>query len=341
MGLPHDKNSESPKRISDLPDFCWRQLFLFNEVMQSGHQGEVASRFEDLPVSTLSKDLKDLRRQINLSYLGDREFWSSAEAQTLQKALQPLKRALDKFERCGEAKIVSIGAGGSLLAWCIGRHAAEIRNVCSGLPDNTLQFPDVRLNCTPMSNREVLQDVGNGILDIGLIRKSLLDHSRIFNSPNSSISYHDLGSISYGIAVPDRLKNFWESENTNFSKDEEGYLLEEKSILNSGHFVSVGPEGEFRGRLYGALRDADIDMKVEFSYRSFPQIIPHLLEGTHFGLCPIFGDWKPLIPGVTIYPLRLLCHYRRDIVMVWNNRLKRQWIDVDKLADKLAEKLRW
>jgi len=323
--------AEGSGPLREFPNITLRQLALFNEIMKSASQAEIADRYDDLSKSTLSKEITALKKDLNLTYIADKDFWQSPQAYSLRKAIRPLLAAYEKFSRFEHPRTVHVGAGGSLLGWLVGAKAEDIRNACSKLPHGAPgPIKDVSLFCQPLTNRDVIEQVGSGILEFGLVRKSLLKYSRLVQA--ETIRYLDLGSVTYGIAVPKKLKEAWLEWGTSWDLDEEGYLLFEDTILDSGHFASVGPEGEFKERLYRAIKDRRIELKVEFGYRSFPQIIPHLLAGTHFGLCPILKQWGASIPDTEIFPLKLLKEYRREIVLIWNEKLLKNWIDIEEIG---------
>jgi hypothetical protein len=334
---PDSGESREHKRpLPDYPDLTLQQLFLFSEIMKTGQQVEVAGRYSDLSASKLSKDIKALKQQLNLANIPDRDFWTSIEAKALDAAIKPLMEACNKFAANDHERTLCIGSGGSILGWWLGKRSELIRDTCSRkLGFAVPSVYHVRLACRPMTNREIFSSVADGLLDLGIVRKSLLTHARAAHKDFGTVGSMPLGCVSYGIAVPDKLRKSWGK--TNWSTTDEGYLTEELSILNSGFFASVGPEGEFKEQLYRSLVDANIDIRIEFSYRSFPQIIPHLIEGTHFGLCPILHEWGAHIPDCKIYPLKLMSHYKREVVLIWNKNLLKHWIDVE----EIAEHLRW
>jgi hypothetical protein len=339
--LPENSRELNQKyvEISDCPDIPLRSLFLFSEIMKSGSQVEIADRYGNLSPAKVSRDMKSLKQELHLSHIPDKDFWDSPEAHTLQAVLSPLFDACKKYMADDYPRKISIGAGGSILGWWIGQNTENIRDACSA-KGNYIKgdVSDVRISCRPMTNRDILEGVSNGILDFGVVRKSLLDYSRIANPQTGSVASRFLGVVTYGIAVPKRLMKVWAEAKrpTDWSVDgQSGSLLYEKSILNSGYFASVGPEGEFKERLNHALAEEEIDLKIEFSYKSFPQILPHLHAGTHFGLCPMLNQWGAHIPDVEMFPLNLLKDYKREIVLIWNKNLKRQWINVEKITNDL------
>lgn len=332
--LPDDDKNKRPP-LPDYPEVTLEQLFLFMQIMESGSQIDVANRYQKMTPTKVSRAIKDLKLKFNLGSIPDREFWDSTEAQSLKKSIKPLLDAWEKFSANDHSKTVSIGSGGSILGWWIGKKSEEIRGICNvelGHPFDSINH--VRLACQSPTNRDIFSKVSSGILDFGIVRASLLDHARAANPDTGTIESCILGKVRYGIAVPDKIKKSWGKGGTNW-KTENGYLKEELTILNTGFFASVGPEGEFKERLNRAIIDSGINIRIEFSYRSFPQIIPHLLEGTHFGLCPILSDWKSVIPNTEIYPLRILSKYDRDIAIIWNKKLLKPWINMNEITKHL------
>jgi len=331
-------NKTESKFSTSHPDLSVRQLFLFYEIMNAGSQVEIADRYSDLNPSKVSRDIYNIKEKLGLTYLSDKDFWVSNEAKILQENIKPLFDVCKKFSEGDLARTVSVGAGGSILGWWVGLNSEKVRVACSKNMDLTKgNVTNVRLSCKPMTNREILSDVTSGLLDFGIVRKSLLSYARVAKSERSIVGSKDLGIVRYGLAVPIQLMDDWAALGTNWAVDETtGSLTFEESILNNGYFASVGPEGEFKEKLYRALADAGIDLKIEFSYRSFPQILPHLHAGTHFGLCPMLNDWHAEIPGVKIFPLRLMKDYKRDVVIIWNKKLRRPWLDIEAIAEILA-----
>lgn len=332
-----EKNSKRFSSFDAIPELTTKQLLLFWEVCEAKSQIEVADRYQDWNQSTVNRAVADLKKKLKLGYLSDKEFWGSKEAESLMSALRPIRDLMIKFERSEFSQVVSVGSGGSLLAWLLGSRIETLREKIGADMPKTIgrQLGNVRFNCISLTNRQTLDSVVNGVLDFGLVRHSVLAHSKAVNLTNSMVQSLPLGNVAYGIAVPDSLKKAWSEWGTDWSVDPTGYLKEEKSILDSGYFVSVGPEGEFKEMLYRALGDAGIDLKIEFSYRSFPHILPHLQYGTHFGLCPMIGDWEVGIPGVQIYPLKLLSDYKRPVSLIWNEKVKKKWLDMNVVGDCL------
>lgn len=334
-GNDSDNLDSRVRPFPDYPNLNLQQLFLFQEIKKSGSQIEVASRYTNLSPSKVSKDIKELKRELNLGHIEDRVFWESPEAEALEAAITPLMDLYRRFSHNDHPRSLLIGGGGSILGWLVGRRSEEVRMACSykaGIRETSVY--DFRLDCRPMSNRQVFSAVASGLIDLGIIRTSLLDHSRAARKDTGNVASTPLGKVRYGMAVPHQLKKSWEAT-TNWKIQDDGYLLPDSElwVLNRGFFVSVGPEGEFREQLNRVFADAGIDVQIEFSYRSFPQILPHLIAGTHFGLCPVVSDWKvspdepDQIPNCDIYPLRLTDFYDRSISLIWNKKLLKPWID--------------
>lgn len=339
-----DDSVAKTRPLPDYPNLNLQQLFLFQEIMKSGAQVEVAARYSDLSPSKVSKDIKELKRELNLGHIEDRVFWESPEALALENAVFPLVDAYRRFSREDYPRTLHVGSGGSLLGWLLGKRSEEVRMACSAKAQ--IKQPsvyDFRLDCRPMTNKQVFSSVASGAIDLGIIRTSLLEHSRAARKDFGTVESAVLGKVRYGLAVPHRLKKYWKGT-TDWEVQEDGYLLAdtESWVLNRGFFVSVGPEGEFREQLNRVFSDAAIDVQVEFSYRSFPQILPHLIAGTHFGLCPVVTDWRispdepEQIPNCDIYPLRLTDFYDRSISLIWNKKLLKPWIDTEAITEILT-----
>ncbi len=322
---PDREDSESNRGKRKLPGYTklsLRQLYLLSENQGSGVQTELSKDFKDLTDSKVSRDMKELREYLGVKSLDD-------EALKIVEAFLPLKNLLNRYEGKDAGRIIRIGAGGSILGWLIGSKIDELRDICRGKEDST-DVTNIQVNCTPMKNREILQGVRLGTLDFGVVRNSLLHN---WKNDREIIDSEDIGTQRYYLILPRTILEKYSNG------DDDSDILTAKTqekILGDEYISTVAAEGEFAVQLEAALADRLIKPKIEFSYRSFPQIIPHLLNGTHVGIAPLAGLWDRMVPECKYYPLEILAHYQRPVSLIYSPRYRPNWLNIDRLKNLLT-----
>ena len=312
---------------SHIEKISLRQLFWLKELNEHGTPKEISQHYENVSQSTLSRELHTLCKELHIprARLMENNKLSEGPARVLE-VLSPLLSVLQDFANGEVPKTVCLGSGGSLMAWLIGKRMNEIRDLCVACYGST----DIRLSCQPMRNREVLGSIRSKILDFGLIRTSLLNS--LDAAAKSEIESLPVGSMRYGLLVPDRILTKLGCSKV---KEEALPLEKEMEILTRKPIATVWPEGEFKLRLECALMEKDLQPRIELSYRSFPQVIPHMLQETHVGIVPYLPDFGVKIPGCSCYVLTLLKDYSRSVSLIWNKKPINFWINADKFAEIL------
>lgn len=315
-----------------LPEFSKltiRQLRWIHELRQHGQPAEIVRHYEGITPSMLSRDLAEVSDVLGVSQfysVENGEMKLTHEAEQIIAAFEPGLDLLDRFDkqRTNPSRIARIGCGGSILAWLINPRASRLREKFSD------EGSPASLSCSPLKNRDVVAWVASGALDFGFVRASLLESVR--KTTLDKLGQRMIGDVIYGLAVPTAIR-----DGRDYLRDllPDQFLTPEvqSEILKREYIATVGPEGEFWMKLSSALSNAGIIPTVEFSYRSFPQTLPHLISGTHVGIVPCPEKWNVRIPNCDIYPLHMLSTYKRRITLIWHNSLAPNWLDPADIAN--------
>jgi len=333
----NDTSDRLQKQIS-LPNYCsliLRQIYSLRELKQHGQPSEIIRHYQDINSPTLRRDLKKLSDVLHIDEFYTKsgtEFRLTKEAELILDAFEPAFRLLDRLvkRKYVGRKIIKIGSGGSLLGWLVGQRLDQIRQACGERLSKDSEIKTrVHLECTPLQNRQIVSHICSRALDFGLVRKSLVDV--LPHAASTQIASKEIGTVTYGLIIPEEILGKY-----GLPRGSENEMAKwEETILSTENLATVWPEGEFKMQLQWAFRDRIENPHVEFSYRSFPQTIPHLLAGTHVVLAPFLPIFGVEIPGCRAFPLNLLKNYDRPICLIWNKKLSPDYIDTEALGRAL------
>jgi DNA-binding transcriptional LysR family regulator len=330
----------NPLKSNEPPAWESIKLGQFQRLIQLGEYGKLkgSENVFFIDPSTFSREISLLEAQLGIGDLTEivhHQLRLSEKGQWVVELFQPwiklCERVTNQEMSITHPKCLRIGAGGSLVSWLIGSRLNEIKdgiNAHAVAKDGSA--PKFSVEILPHRNRDIVLQVASGALDFGLVRQGVLGDKRL------PVYWEKLGIVTYYIYVPDK----WVPIEYRGYDGKQALPFElESTLLNEKPIATVGPEGEFRRNLDAAAEDAGIYPNIEFSYRAFPMLIPHMLLGNHITLMP---DIQVLdgqeVKGYLKFPLGLLSNYHRHICLVYHQRHKKlaSWLKVEDLVNALT-----
>ncbi len=313
-----------------------------------------------LDAGMLSKNWSVLENALKVGQLADqphRTLELNAQGKLLASAIVPLIELLERLQN-GELSnswptTFRMGGGGSLVSWLIASRAEQLKKLLSERLNNPGQLAElnevyspsqigkVKLVAEPYTNTEIVQLVCCGALDCGLVRDGVITDKRL-----PIISY-DIGVIYYHMYVPDD----WLPEGCVTAENLMHGLPEniERDLLRKYPIATVG-RGQFRQELDRRLsaKTVNIQPNIEFSYRAFPMLMPHIMASSHIAIMPDIAQlvrkdeagkspYLPSIMGYHKFPLRLMANHHRNIKMIVHKSIAESmpWLDLKKLRSIL------
>ncbi|MBL9144952.1 MAG: LysR family transcriptional regulator [Verrucomicrobiaceae bacterium] len=327
-----------------MADNDWNQIRLgqLARLVQLAEYGQASPGVDEVNPATYSRDIDTVEKALGVGMLTDRsnrERTLTAKGKILVELVEPFLRM---FERVVNHEVLGpnpsdrrfrIGAGGSLVSWLIGSRLEQIKQALTEVDTSSLKREAPMVVADVLRNREIALRIASGALDCGLIRKSASTDARLF------LKSKDLGTVKYFLYIP----TVWYSSSMWSSVESDSRLSEqlEDEVLRSRPIATVGPEGEFRLALNGALSDKRIVPNIEFQYRAFPMVLPHMHLQSHATIMPdmeALGGEDASKLGYTKRPLRLMENtYKRDIVLAYreDHLARHSWIKIELLAECL------
>ncbi|WP_414663457.1 LysR family transcriptional regulator [Horticoccus sp. 23ND18S-11] len=218
-------------------------------------------------------------------------------------------RSLDDFraECRGDSVAFTIGAGDSLIQWLVIPQLGRLVE----------SFPGTRFETTNLRTREIVQQLTDGRLDFGIIRKSAL-------APGlKSVS---IGIVRYVALVPDCLV-----------RGRKAPTLRE--VLGELPLATQTTDGQFTSGLRELAKTFGVTLAPALACQSFPQTMAAVRSGRFCAIVPELAVRDlpaKSVQRITGEPLRLLA---REAMLAWNPRLVRVRPHASKLAGALQEAL--
>jgi DNA-binding transcriptional LysR family regulator len=212
-------------------------------------------------------------------------------------------RSLEDFRAECRAETVdyTIAAGDSLIQWLvIPRIGALIA-----------ETPGIRIATANLRTNDVVQQLTDGRVDFGVIRKDALV---------PSLKSADLGSLTYCVVVPKHLAG-------------RGKKLTLRDVFEKMPLAAQKADGQFTQRLREIAHSLDAELAPALACESFPQTLAAVRSGRFAAIIPVIATAD--LPAGSFVELAAdqLQKLQRDLVLAWNPRS----ISVRPAAAKLAE----
>lgn len=214
-----------------------------------------------------------------------------------------------KAECRAESVDYTIAAGDSLIQWLVIPRLGKIMH----------EQPAVRFATSNLRTNEIVQQVKDGRVDFGVIRKDAVV-APLRSAP--------LGSLNFVVVVP---KSFVPARGS----------LSMRDVLGRLPFAAHTSDGQFTQKLRDVAKALKAELRPALTCQSFPQAVAAVRSGGFGAVLPSLAlqDLEPdLYCEISAAPLARLS---RNLVLVWNARLPQVRPAAQKLAIRLQEVLRF
>jgi DNA-binding transcriptional LysR family regulator len=186
----------------------------------------------------------------------------------------------------GQAVEFRIASGNSIVEWLIVPNLAKV----------TAAGPAARFSFQNMHTVEVVKGLTEHSIDFGILRKSAVV---------APLKFHSIGRIGYALFAPASWAKGVENAET---------LLRQRPLA-----ISAG--GEFNKRFQECCEKAKLTPNLRFSCASFTQVAELVRSGHAVALLPEMAEPNLRSWGVKRFEFALMHTYRREIGIVWHQRL--------------------
>jgi DNA-binding transcriptional LysR family regulator len=218
-------------------------------------------------------------------------------------------RSLEDFraECRAEAVDYTIAAGDSLIQWLVVPRLGALLE----------STPGVRFATSNLRTNDVVQQLGEGRVDFGVIRKDALV---------AGLKSADLGTLTYCVVVPKRLAG--------------RAKLTLKDVFAKVPLAAQKADGQFTQRLREIARSCGVELQPALACESFPQALAAVRSGRFAAVVPAIAT-ADLQAGTFVEIVSAeLQNLRRDLALAWNPRSIRVRPAAGKLAERLWKVLR-
>jgi DNA-binding transcriptional LysR family regulator len=203
----------------------------------------------------------------------------------------------------------TIAAGDSLIHWLVIPRLGEIMR----------KQEAVRFATSNLRTNEIVQQLTDGRVDFGVIRKDAVE---------ASLKSSTLGSLSFVAVIPKALA----PPRGNVSL---------RDVLDRIPFAAHTSDGQFTQKLRAMAKELKTELRPSLICQSFPQAMAAVRSGGFGSVLPAIA-LKELEPGSYVeVPADSLGQLNRTIVLAWNSRLPRIRPGAKKLIDRLQGELRF
>jgi|GEM_PF-62352 len=232
----------------------------------------------------------------------------TAQGERLAELAREHLRSLDDFRaECRDENVVfTIGAGDSLIQWLVIPRLGKIMHA----------FPGARFSTTNLRTNEIVQQLTDGRIDFGIIRK---------NAVAPGLKSVSLGIVHYVALVPETLMQTRKPSL--------------QDTLSTFPLATQTTDGQFTAGLREIAKKLGLLFSPALSCQSFPQTIAAVKSGQFAAVVPeiaIADLPKGLVHRVHDPLLGLL---DREAMLAWNPRLVRVRPNASKIATKLSQAL--
>ncbi|TAG28656.1 MAG: LysR family transcriptional regulator [Verrucomicrobia bacterium] len=230
----------------------------------------------------------------------------TSEGVRLAELARAQMRALDDFRADCAAETIdyTIAAGDSIIHWLVIPRLGAVLTAAPGL----------RFATANLRTGDIVQQLGDGRVDFGIIRRDALV---------KGLKSASLGVWHYALVVPSTL----------FSKKAK---LTPAEVLGGLPIAAQTTDGQFAERLRALSHDLGVAPRHALACQSFPQTLAAVRSGDFAAVLPVLATADLPTKGfhqIAGAPLRTLS---RELVLAWNPRLVRVRPAAGKLLAKLS-----
>ncbi|MGB9277219.1 MAG: substrate-binding domain-containing protein, partial [Terrimicrobiaceae bacterium] len=179
-----------------------------------------------------------------------------------------------------------IASGNSIVEWLV---VPNISKITAGAPSARFSFQNMR-------TVEVVKGLREHSIDFGILRKSAVV---------APLKFHSIGQIGYALFAPPA----WAKE-----KEDATALLRQRP-------VAIPAGGEFDKRFQECCEKVKLTPNLRFSCASFTQVAELVRSGHAVALLPGMAEPSLRAWGVKRFDFAPMHTYRREIGIVWHQRL--------------------
>ena len=218
-------------------------------------------------------------------------------------------RSLDDFRsECRQQSVAfTIGAGDSLIQWLVIPRLGKIID----------EYPGTHFATANLRTNEIVQQLTDGRLDFGIIRK---------NAMAPGLKSVSLGVVSYVALVPETLARTKKK-------------LSLREAFADLPLATQTTDGQFTSGLRSIAKEHGVPFAPALACQSFPQTMAALRSGRFWAVVPELAARD--LPGGMIQRLNdaLLAQLNREAMLAWNPRLVRVRPNAAKIATRLQHLL--
>jgi DNA-binding transcriptional LysR family regulator len=234
----------------------------------------------------------------------------TAQGERLAELAREHLRSLDDFRsECREESVAfTIGAGDSLIQWLVIPQLGALVEA----------FPGTRFATTNLRTNEIVQQLTDGRIDFGIIRK---------NAVTPGLKSVSLGLVTYVAVVPAAL-----------ARRKRKLTLRE--VLSEFPLATQTTDGQFTGGLREIAKGLEIALAPALACQSFPQTMAAVRSGRFAAIVPTMAVRElddHSVQRVTGDALKSLA---REAMLTWNQRLVRVRPHAGRLTVALQNALR-
>jgi DNA-binding transcriptional LysR family regulator len=218
-------------------------------------------------------------------------------------------RSLDDFRaECRDEKVAfTIGAGDSLIQWLVIPRLGRVLD----------DFPGVRFGTSNLRTNEIIQQLNEGRLDFGILRRSA-------SAPG--LKAVSLGVVRHVALVPSALL-----------KGKKAPSL--STILGELPLATQSTDGQFTAGLREVAKTFGVILSPILSCQSFPQALAAVMSGRFATVVPELAIRDLLADSVRHVDGDALRVLDREAMLTWNPRLVRVRPNAAKIAARLQKAL--
>ncbi len=198
----------------------------------------------------------------------------------------------------------TVAAGDSLIQWLV------IPRLAAALA----RLPSVRFATSNLRTNEIVQQLGDGRVDFGIVRKDALA---------AGLKSAPLGPLTFTVVVPKAL-----------APRRTGLTF--KEVLSRLPIAAHTSDGQFTKKLRAAAQAAGTELRLALVCQSFPQALAAVRSGGFAAILPSLALQDLDASAYVEVSAPELDGFRRDLVLAWNARLVR----IRPGAQKVIEHLR-
>lgn len=229
----------------------------------------------------------------------------TAEGARLAEMARTQLRALDDFRAECAAEVIdyTIAAGDSIIHWLVIPRIGGLLQAAPGL----------RFATTNLRTNDIVQQLGDGRVDFGIIRRDALV---------SGLKHASLGVWHYALVVPAALAG----------KKSKPAAAE---VLGALPLAAQTTDGQFAERLRALLHELGVEPRHALACQSFPQTLAAVRSGAFAAVLPALATADLPPKGFVEIGGAQLRGLSRELVLAWNPRVVRVRPAAGKLLGKL------